>query len=44
MTNRQAAALVKAIDIIVDKSANKKEIKNALAAIQDVLKEPTPKR
>ena len=37
MTNKQLAALLEAIQIIVEASPLKEETKNALARIQDVL-------
>lgn len=40
MTNKQSAALIEAIKIIVEKSETKEEAKNALDRIQSVLKNP----
>lgn len=40
MSNKQTLALLEAIQIIVEKSKDKEEIKNALDRIQDVLKNP----
>lgn len=37
MTNKEAAALIEAIKIIVDRAKDKEEIKKALGAIQSQL-------
>ena len=40
MTNNQTEALIEAIKIIVDKSKDLDEVKNALDRIQSVVKNP----
>ena len=42
ITNRQAAELLEALEIIAKKADTKEEVIEAIKRIQDQIKEPTP--